>query len=137
MPIENRNELRNLLLNSKVIAVVGYSDKPYRTSYRIGRYLREAGYKVYPVNPAVKDIDGEPSFANLAAVPEPVDIVNVFRRAEHLPGVVEAAIAAGAKAVWAQLGIVDAEAARRAEEAGLLVVMDRCIMVDHQQLIGE
>jgi len=136
MTIENRNELHDLLKRSKVIAVVGHSDKPHRTSYRIGQYLRDAGYKVYPVNPIVPDIDGEPSYPNLAAVPEPIDIVDVFRRSEYLPEIVDEAIAAGAKVIWTQLGVVDEGAALRAEEAGLDVVMDRCIMVDHRQLLG-
>lgn len=136
MTIENRSEIRDLLANAKVIAVVGHSDKPHRTSYRIGQYLRQAGYKVYPVNPSVSEIDGETSYPNLASIPKPIDIVDVFRRSEHLSGIVDEAIAVGAKAIWAQLGVADAEAARRAEEAGLQVVMDRCIMVDHEQLLG-
>lgn len=136
MTIENRNKLHDLLVRAKVIAVVGHSDKSYRTSYRIGQYLRRAGYKVYPVNPTVDQIDGEPSYPNLAAVPEPIDIVDVFRRSEYLPVIVDEAIAVGAKAIWTQLGVADEEAARRAEEAGLDVVMDRCIMVDHEQLLG-
>jgi len=135
MTINNPNDLRRILQEARVIAVVGYSDKPHRTSYRIGRYLREAGYKVYPVNPSVVEIDGVRSYANLAEVPEPIDIVNVFRRSEFLAEVVEQAIAVGAKAVWAQLGVVDELAAKKAEEAGLSVVMDRCIMVDHGQLV--
>jgi len=125
-----------LLASAKVIAVVGYSDKPYRTSYRIGQYLRSAGYKVYPVNPTVAEIDGEPSYPDLAAIPDPIDIVDVFRRSEYLSAIVDEAIAVGAKAIWAQLGVVDHNAAQRAEAAGLKVVMDRCIMVDHEQLLG-
>lgn len=136
MTIENRNDLHELLARSKVIAVVGHSDKPHRTSYRIGQYLREAGYKVYPVNPTVTEIDGDISYPNLAAVPEPIDIVDVFRRSEYLAEIVDEAIAVGAKAIWTQLGVVDKDAARRAEEAGLDVVMDRCIMVDHRQIFG-
>jgi len=135
MTINNPNDLRRILQEARVIAVVGYSDKPHRTSYRIGRYLREAGYKVYPVNPSVAEIDGVRSYASLAEVPVPIDIVNVFRRSEFLAEVVEQAIAVGAKAVWAQLGVVDELAAKKAEEAGLSVVMDRCIMVDHGQLV--
>ncbi len=136
MIIDNRNDIHDLLARAKVIAVVGYSDKPHRTSYRIGNYLRRAGYKVFPVNPTIKEIDGEASYPNLAAVPEPIDIVDVFRRSEYLPDIVEESIAVGAKAIWTQLGVIDEEAARRAEEAGLDVVMDRCIMVDHEQLLG-
>jgi hypothetical protein len=136
MSIHNPNDLRDLLQRSKVIAVVGHSEKTYRTSYRIAQYLREAGYKVYAVNPTVDQIDGEKSYPNLAAIPESIDIVDVFRRSEHLQGIVEDAIAAKAKAIWTQLGIVDLDAARRAETAGLDVVLDRCIMVDHRQLVG-
>jgi hypothetical protein len=136
MSIHNPNDLRDLLQRSKVIAVVGHSEKTYRTSYRIAQYLREAGYKVYAVNPTVDQIDGEKSYPNLAAIPESIDIVDVFRRPEHLQGIVEDAIAAKAKAIWTQLGVVDLEAARRAETAGLDVVLDRCIMVDHRQLLG-
>ena len=135
MTVNNPNDLRRILQEARVIAVVGYSDKPHRTSYRIGRYLREAGYKVYPVNPSVAEIDGVRSYASLAEVPVPIDIVNVFRRSEFLAEVVEQAIDVGAKAVWAQLGVVDELAAKKAEEAGLSVVMDRCIMVDHGQLV--
>src|SRR3972149_571518 len=136
MTINNPNDLRRILQEARVIAVVGYSDKPHRTSYRIGRYLREAGYKVYPVNPSVAEIDGVRSYASLAEVPVPIDIVNVFRRSEFLAEVVEQAIAVGAKAVWAQLGVVDELAAQKAEEAGVGGGMDGCIMVDHGHLVS-
>src|SRR3972149_7861620 len=116
MRIENRADLRELLLKARVIAVVGYSNKPYRTSYRIGQYLRDAGYKVYPVNPTISEIDGQTCYPNLAAVPEPIDIVDVFRRSEYLAEIVDEAIAVGAKAIWTQLGVVDKDAARHAEE---------------------
>jgi predicted CoA-binding protein len=134
--IEKRSDLKELLERAKVIAVVGHSDKPHRTSYRIGQYLREVGYKVYPVNPTISEIDGERVYPDLSSVPEPIDIVDVFRRSEFLSEVVEEAIKVGAKSIWAQLGVVDAIAAQRAEAAGLQVVMDRCIMVDHRQMIG-
>jgi predicted CoA-binding protein len=136
MRIEHRTDLRELLSKSKVIAVVGHSDKPYRTSYRIAQYLRDAGYKVYPVNPTLSEIDGLPCYPNLAAIPEPIDIVDVFRRSEYLAEVIDEAISVGAKAVWAQLGVVDEEAARKADKSGLGVVMDRCIMVDHELLLA-
>lgn len=136
MRIEHRTDLRELLAKSKVIAVVGHSEKPYRTSYRIAHYLRDAGYKVYPVNPAVSEIDGQTCYPNLTAVPEPIDIVDVFRRSEYLAEVVDEAIAVGAKTIWAQLGVVDEEAAQKADQAGLGVVMDRCIMVDHELLLA-
>ncbi|HLV37185.1 MAG TPA: CoA-binding protein [Spirillospora sp.] len=133
---QNQDAMRAVLANARVIAVVGHSDKPYRTSYRIAQYLRHAGYTVYPVNPTVETINGQPSYASLADVPEPIDIVNVFRRSEYLPEVVDEAIAAGAKAVWAQLGVVDEAARQKALDAGLDVAMDTCIKVEHKRLFG-
>jgi predicted CoA-binding protein len=126
---------REILQNSKVIAVVGHSDKPHRTSYQIAQTMRGLGYTVYPVNPTVSSIDGEKSYASLAEIPEPIDIVNVFRRSQHLRGVVEEAIAVNAGAVWAQLGVADDGAARIAEEAGIPIVMDTCIKVAYFQLM--
>ncbi len=96
---EDDNAMRDVLTNSKVIAVVGHSDKPDRTSYRIAQFLRQVGYKVYPVNPMVSEIDGQPSYASLKVIPETVDIVNVFRRSEYLPEIVDEAIAVNAKTV--------------------------------------
>jgi hypothetical protein len=136
MPLLNDNDaaLRDLLANARTIAVVGYSDDPTRTSYQIAGYLKRAGYTVYPVNPTVAEIEGQRSYATLAEVPEPIDIVDVFRRSEYLPEVVDEAIAAGAKAVWAQFGISHPAAAEAAEQAGLPLVMDRCIKVEHSRL---
>ena len=134
MRVSTDADLRDMLANSKVVAVVGHSDKPYRTSYQIAQYLRNAGYKVYPVNPLISEIDGEKSYASLADVPEAIDIVDVFRRSEYLDGVVEEAVRAGAKAVWAQLGVTDFQAGKRAEDAELPIVMDRCIKIDHRRL---
>ncbi|MEK6256612.1 MAG: CoA-binding protein [Chloroflexota bacterium] len=128
-------KMRKMLSEAHVIAVVGHSDKPYRTSYQIADYLRHAGYKIYPVNPAVQEINGEKSYASLSDIPEPFDIVDVFRGAEHLDGVVQDSIDAGAKAVWGQLGVVDDNAAKRAHEAGLDFVMDLCIKIEHRRLI--
>jgi uncharacterized protein len=132
----NDSAVRDLLANARVIAVVGYSDKPHRTSYQIAGFLKRAGYTVYAVNPTVSVIDGQPCYPSLADVPEPIDIVDVFRRSEYLPGVVDDAIAAKAKAVWAQLGVYDAEAGRKAEAAGLRVVMDACIKVEYIRLMN-
>lgn len=134
MPLRSDAELRQLLAQSRVIAVVGHSDRADRTSYQIAQRLRQFGYTVYPVNPMVEKIDGQPCYASLADVPEQIDIVNVFRRAEHLMGVVEEAISVGAKAVWGQLEVADHAAAQKAEAAGLLVVMDRCIKVEYLRL---
>ena len=129
------NAMREMLENARVIAVVGHSDKPHRTSYRIAQYLRQVGYTVYAVNPTVSQIDGEPSYPSLADVPEPVDIVNVFRRSEHLSGVVDEAIAVGAKAIWAQLGVHDETAKQKALAAGLDIVTNRCIKIEHGALL--
>lgn len=136
MPVISSDDpaLRDLLANARVIAVVGHSDQPHRTSYRIAAYLRDAGYTVYAVNPTVDTIDGAPAYPTLADVPEPIDIVDVFRRAEHLPGVVEAAIGVGAQAVWGQLTVTHPEAAALADEADLPLVMDKCIKIEHRRL---
>lgn len=135
--IQDDFALKRLLEDAETIAVVGHSDNPARTSYRIAQFLRDAGYTVYPVNPTVQTIDGQPSYAALADVPAPIDIVNVFRRSEYLSGVVDEAIAIGAKLVWAQLGVQDDEAARKAADGGLDIVMNRCIKVEHLRLMIE
>ncbi len=127
--------LEPLLKNAKRIAVVGVSDKPARDSHRIARYLQQAGFEMLPVNPLLSEVLGQKVYASLAEIPEPVDIVNVFRRSEEVPDLVEQAIAAGAKAIWLQLGVIHEPAAEKAREAGLAVVMDRCIMVDHARLL--
>ncbi len=126
--------LRDLLTNSRSIAVVGHSDKPYRDSYRIGQYLRESGYRVYAVNPTLTAVEGEPAYPDLQSLPEPIDIMNVFRRPVFLPGVVEEAIAIRAKAVWTQLGVVHPQAEAQARAAGLIVVSNRCILVERERL---
>ena len=128
---QDYQQMRRVLESAKVIAVVGHSDSEYRTSYQIANYLRRAGYTVYPVNPTIKHVDGETSYPSLHAVPDHVDIVNVFRRGEHVAGVVEDAIAIGADAIWTQLGVIDFDARDKALEAGLDVAMDLCIKVEH------
>ena len=132
----NATALTHLLNSAHVIAVVGHSDRPYRTSYQIAAYLRRAGYKVYAVNPEVSSIDGEICYPSLADVPEAIDIVNVFRRSEFLADVVEQAAAVNAKAVWAQIGVQSSAAASAAEVAHLPLIMDACIKVEHQRLLG-
>ena len=127
-------ELHTLLASSGRVAVVGHSDKPYRPSFQIGQYLRQNGYIVFAVNPHLRSVDGSPAYPDLRRLPEPVDIVNVFRRSEHLAQVVSDAIAIGARAVWGQFGVEDAAAAERGRAAGLVVVMNRCIKVEHQRL---
>lgn len=126
--------LRQVLAAARVIAVVGHSDKPSRTSYQIAQFLRQVGYTVYPVNPALQTIEGQPCYASLQDVPEPIDIVNVFRRSEFLPDVMQAAIAVQAKTVWAQLGVAHEAAAQAALEAGLNVIQDACIKVEWLRL---
>lgn len=133
----NDHVIQDLLTTARVIAVVGHSDRTYRTSYQIAGYLRRVGYTVYPVNPEVTSINGNPCYPSLADVPEPIDIVNVFRRSEYLADVVEQAVKVAPKAVWAQLGIYSDDAARIAEAANLPLVMDACIKVEHRRLIGE
>jgi len=128
------NDLRTILATASSIAVVGASQKPWRASHDITKYLLEAGYTVFPVNPAYPEVLGRRCYPELAAIKEPVDIVNVFRNSEELPGIVRDAIAIKAGTVWMQSGVVNDEAARAAEEAGLNVIMDRCIAVDHRLL---
>lgn len=130
----NDDGLREQLKNAQVIALVGHSDKPDRDSYRVGMFLREQGYTVYPVNPTVSAINGERSYATLAEIPEPIDIVDVFRGVRHLPRITEEAIQAGAKVVWGQLAITHADAIAAAEAAGMDYVMDRCIKIEYQRL---
>ncbi len=124
----------DVLKNAKTIAVVGHSDKPNRTSYQIANFLRAVGYTVYAVNPTVDEIDGEPSYASLADIPDTIDIVNVFRRSEYLAGVVDDAVAKGTTAIWAQLGVDDPTARATALEAGIQMATDRCIKVEHRRL---
>ena len=119
---------------SRVVAVVGLSSKPGRPSYRVASYLKEQGYKIIPVNPGEKEISGELCYPDLASIPEPVDVVDIFRRSEDVPPIVEEAIRIGAKAVWMQEGVINEEAAARAREAGLGVVMDKCMRKEHLKL---
>jgi predicted CoA-binding protein len=128
---------REVLANSPVIAVVGMSDDPMMTSYEIGMYLKEQGYTVYPVNPTIDAIDGDRSYPSLADVPEPIDIVDVFRNSAYLSGIVDEAIAVGAKTVWAQQGVHDDEAVEKALAAGLNIATDLCIRTEHQRLFNE
>jgi predicted CoA-binding protein len=140
MPLANATpaEVRLILIVGRTIAVVGLSDKPDRDSYRVAAYLKQHGFKIIPINPKVAEVLGEKAYASLRDVREPVDIVDVFRKPEVVPGVVEEAILIGAKAVWMQKGIVHNTAADKARQAGLKVVMNKCIMVEHRGLqLGE
>ena len=127
-------QLRQILATSKTIAVVGLSDKPDRPSYTIPAYLQQQGYRIIPVNPKLTEVLGEKAYASVRDIPEPIDVVQIFRRAEDVPPTVEDAIAKGAKVVWMQLGIVNEEAAERAKAAGLQVVMDTCMGATHRLL---
>jgi predicted CoA-binding protein len=123
----------DILTKYKTIAVVGLSSNPARPSYGVTEYMQSCGYQIIPVNPNETDVLGEPSYASLAEVPQKIEIVNVFRRAEEVPPVVDAAISAGAKVVWMQLGIANEAAAEKARAAGITVVMDACILVEHKR----
>ena len=125
-----------LLRSAKTIAVVGLSSRRARPSYGVSEYMQSRGYRIIPVNPRETEVLGEKAWATLDEIPEPVDIVDIFRRAEFVPDIVEAAIRIGAKCVWMQEGIVHEEAAARARAAGLEVVMDRCILKEHRRMPG-
>ena len=127
--------IRNILQNTKTIAVVGLSPKPGRPSNQVASYLKAAGYTIIPVNPGQDTLLGLICYSDLKAIPEPVDMVDIFRRPEHVLSVVKEAISIRAKVVWMQSGIINEEAAELAEEAGLTVVMDRCTMVDHMDFM--
>jgi predicted CoA-binding protein len=128
------NRVTEILHNSRTIAVVGLSGKRYRPSYGVAEYMKRAGYRIIPVNPNETEVLGERCYPDLDSVPEPVDIVDIFRRSEFVPEIVEAAIRIGAKMIWMQEDVFHEAAARRAQEAGLAVVMDRCILKDHRRL---
>jgi predicted CoA-binding protein len=127
--------IRGVLEDSKTIAVVGLSPKPHRPSHQVARYLMTAGYTIIPVNPGQDTILGLPCYPDLRAIPTKVDMVDIFRRPEAVLPIVDDAIAIGARFVWMQLGIVNREAAAKAEAAGLIVIMDRCTKIDHMNLL--
>ncbi len=127
--------IAELLRSARTIAVVGLSPKPFRASYGVSEFLQSAGYRVIPVNPSVAEVLGEKSYARLEDIPGKVDIVDVFRRSEAVAEIVDAAIRIGARAVWMQECVADESAAARARAAGLLVVMDTCILKEHRRLL--
>jgi predicted CoA-binding protein len=128
-------EIKQILETSKTVAIVGLSDKPERDSYIVAAYLQAQGFRIIPVNPTVTAILGERSYAAVADIPEQVDVVDIFRKPEAVGPVVDEAIAAGARVVWMQLGVVNHAAADAARAAGLAVVMDRCMKVEHKRLL--
>jgi len=127
-------EIASLLQRSRTIAVVGLSGNPSRDSHRVAAYLQKAGYTIIPVNPYLREALGEKAYPDLGSIGYPVDIVDVFRRPEFVPAIAEAAVRAGARALWLQFDTVDAEAEAAAGRTGLDVVLDRCIMVEHRRL---
>lgn len=127
-------EIKHLLQATQSIAVVGISDKPYRASYGVSQYMQTQGYTLYGVNPLLTEVLGQPVYPEISALPVTVDLINVFRRSEEVPAIVEAAIAHGAKGIWLQLGVIDEAAAAKAQAAGLIVVMDQCLKIVHGHL---
>ena len=134
--MNNDEMMKDILLSAKTIASVGLSSNQQKESFWIVSYLKDQGYRIIPVNPTADEILGEKAYPDLSSVPENADVVQVFRKPEDVPPVVDEAIKIGAKAVWMQEGIVNEEAAQKAREAGLQVVMDACMRATHRRLIG-
>jgi len=128
-------DIKLILSTAKTIAVVGASPKPWRDSGSIAMFLIEKGYKVYPVNPKYEEVYGVKCYPDLKSVPEKIDIVDIFRKSEEVEPIIDEAISVGAKSVWMQLGVVNEQAAAKADAAGLKVIMDRCIAIEHRALI--
>jgi predicted CoA-binding protein len=135
--MNNDQMMKDIFLSAKTIASVGLSSNPGKESFWIVKYLKDQGYRIIPVNPTAEEILGEKAYPDLESVPEMIDVVQVFRKPEDVPPVVDSAINAGAKVVWMQEGIVNEEAAQKARQAGLQVVMDACMRVTHRRLIGD
>lgn len=127
--------ISELLRNSRVIAVVGLSNKRFRPSYGVSEYMQREGYRIIPVNPNETEVLGEKAYARLEDIPEHIDIVDIFRRSEYVGPIVDSAIRVGASAVWMQEEVVDEAAAQKAKKAGLSVVMDRCILKEHRRYL--
>ncbi|NEQ48985.1 MAG: CoA-binding protein [Leptolyngbya sp. SIO3F4] len=137
IPYQDPALIERVLANTKYIAVVGHSPKPQRPSYQVSRYMRQLGYIVYPVHPAAKEIDGQRCYARLADVPGPIDIVNVFRRSEFLPSILEEILSlttiSDVKCLWTQLDIYNATIAQKAIDNGWQVIMDACLKIEFQK----
>ena len=131
----NDADIRKLLETTRTIAVVGLSEKPDRPSHHVSAYMQSQGYRIIPVNPSVVSILGERSYPSLRDIPEPVDMVDVFRRSDAVPAIAQEAITIGAKSLWLQEGVIHEAAAADAQGAGLAVVMDRCILKEHARLM--
>jgi predicted CoA-binding protein len=134
--VDDIEKIGRILKENHVIAVVGLSANWYRPSFFAAKYLQDHGYRIIPVNPTYEEILGEKCHPSLLEIPGPVDVVQIFRKSEDVPPVVEQAIKIGAKVVWMQLGVINREAAKIAERAGLDVVMDRCMKIEHARLFG-
>ncbi len=134
--MDEHRSMLELLRSARVIAVVGLSSKRRRPSHGVSQYLQRAGYRIIPVNPNEAEVLGEPACPNLEAVTEKIDIVNIFRRSEFVPEIVEQAIRVGASAVWMQEGVAHEEAAARGRAAGLTVIVNRCILKEHRRLLS-
>jgi predicted CoA-binding protein len=130
---DSEAEITEILNTYRVVAVVGLSSDPHRPSYQVAQYLQEHGYRIVPVNPGCQEVLGEKCYAGLRDIPFPVEIVDIFRKVEAIPAIVDDAIALGAKVVWMQQGLEEPHAARKAKQAGLRVVMDRCLKIEHSQ----
>lgn len=132
----DHDDARTILTTAKTIAVVGLSNKPDRPSFEVAGYLKDAGYRIIPVNPTITEALGEKAYPSLRDIPERVDVVQIFRRPDDVPGVVDEAIAIGANAVWMQPGAEHEGAAEKARKAGLLAVVGACMMVTHRRMIA-
>lgn len=130
------NKLRRILKTSKTLAVVGLSASWFRPSFFAAKYMQEHGYRIIPVNPAYSEVLGEKCYASLRDIPEKIDIVDCFRKSEDIAPIAEEAIAVDAKVLWMQIGVINAEAKQLAEQAGLEVVLDRCVKIEHARLFG-
>ena len=134
--MDDINTLRRLLRENHVIAVVGLSGDWFRPSYFAAKYLREHGYRIIPVNPQYQEVLGEKCYPNLRAIPDKVDVVDCFRKSDEIPPLADDAIAIGAKVLWMQIGVINPAAAEKAQKAGLEVIMDRCMKIEHGRLFG-
>jgi predicted CoA-binding protein len=139
MPVSDDDAIRPAIFSARIIAVVGLSSKRSRASFGVSRYLQSAGYRIIPVNPNETEVLGEKAYPDLESIPDDlkIDIVNIFRRSDEVPDVVEAAIRRGASVIWMQEGVIHDEAAKQARKAGIFVVMDHCLLKEHQRLIRQ
>lgn len=134
MPEKPESEVTEILKDYRVVAVVGLSSDPSRPSYQVAQYLKNHGYRIIPVNPSGQEILGEKCYPSLKDIPFPVEVVDIFRKVEAIPAIVDEAIAVGAKAVWLQLGLEEPQSAQKARKAGLKVVQNRCMKIEHAAL---